>query len=87
MRTRPKSELIFQQLADRPDTTIAQVVDVVDFAFAHLEVHEIADHFDHILRRQRPLLQRQIEPQLLVELQPPDRREIIPLGVQEQIVE
>ena len=63
------------------------MIDVVDFTLAQLQVHEIADHLDHVLRRQRSLLQGQIEAQLLVQLQAPDRREIVPLGVREQIVE
>ena len=83
----PESELVLQQFADRPDTTVAQMIDVVDFAFAQLQVHEIADHFDHVLRCQRSLLQRQIEGQLLVQLQAPDRRKIVPLGIHEQIFE
>jgi hypothetical protein len=82
-----ETELIFQQFADRPDPPISQVVDVVDFSFPHFEVHEVADDFDDILRSERPLFERQVEQQLLVEFQSSDRREIVPLGVQKQIVE
>src|SRR6185436_11697096 len=82
-----KPELVLQQLADRTDTTIAQVVDVVDFALAQLQLHKIAHHLDPVLRRQSPLLQRKIETQLLVQLQTPDRRKIVPVGVHEQVVE
>jgi hypothetical protein len=67
-------ELVFQQLADRPHATIAQVVDVVDLAATNLKVHQVPHHFDDILSRQSPLLEREIETQLFIELEPPDRR-------------
>ena len=87
MRTKTKPELIFQQFADGPHAAISQVINVVDFAFPDLEIDEVADDFDNVLSRQSSLLQGQIQKQFLVQLQSPDRRKVIALGVQEQIVE
>ena len=71
MRTKPSRNLVFQQLAHRTHATIAQVIDVVDFALAHLEIDEIADHFDNVLRRQSPLFEGQIEASFLLSFNRP----------------
>ncbi len=80
-------ELILQQFADRPHPAVAQVIDVVDLAFADFQIHEIPDHFDDVLGGQSPLLQGQIQAQFLVQLQAADRRQVVPFRIQEQIVE
>ena len=80
-------ELVLQQLADRPDSAISQMINVVNLALAHLEIHQISNDLDDILSCQRPLFERKIQPKLFIQFKPADRREIIPFGIVEQVVE
>ncbi len=63
------------------------MIDIVDFTLPNLQIHEIANDFYDILGRQGSLLERQIQTELLIELETTDGREIIALGVQEKVIE
>src|SRR5256712_6897591 len=49
-------------------------------------MHDVANHLDDVLRGQRPLLKREIEAQLLVQLEPAYRREIVAFGIEEEVL-
>ena len=85
--------LVLHQLADRADAAVAEVVDVVDRAAAVLELDEVADGLEDVLRREHrgvergPLILGQVAVELVVELEAADLREVVALGVEEQVVE
>ena len=49
------AELIFSQFTNGTDTTIAKVIDVVNFAAAVAQIHENLDDFDDVAWRQGQL--------------------------------
>ena len=81
-----QAELVLQQLADGPDPAVAEVIDIVYLSFARLEMHDVANHLDDVLGRQRPLLKREIEAQLLVQFEPAYRGEIVAFGIEEEVL-
>jgi hypothetical protein len=44
--------LVLQQLADRTDPAVAQVVDVVDLALTVLQTHEDLENLQHVILAQ-----------------------------------
>ena len=79
--------LVLHQLADGAHAAVAEMIDVVDRAVAVLQLDEVAHDLEDVLAAQRPLIERGVEAQLVVELQAPDAREIVALGIEEQVVE
>ncbi len=81
--------LVLEQLADRADAAVAEVVDVVDVLvrLAVLEVDEEADHLEDVALREDGVVERLLDPELVVELEPADLGEVVPLGVEEQVDE
>src|SRR5260370_32580690 len=63
------------------------MVDIIDLPVAVLEFDQVADDFENILAPKRPLLEWNVELELMVELEPPDFRKIVALRVEEKIVE
>ena len=80
-------KLIFEQFPDGSYSTIPQVIDIVDFPLADLQIHEIPDDFNNILCGERSLFEWQIQSKLLIELEATYRRKVVPLGVQKKIIE
>ena len=62
------------------------MIDVVHVALAHFQFDEAADHFHHVLCGEDPLGEGKIQRKPVVHLEPADRRQIIPLRVDEQIL-
>ena len=82
----PEPELVLKQFPDRPDPTVPEVIDVVHITFARLEIDQVSHHLDDVLGGQGPLLERQIKAKLLIKLEATDRRQIVALRVEEQIL-
>ena len=80
--------LVFQKLADRANPPVAQVIDVVHVSAGPVfEPQEIA-HYGHDVRLgQNRGFQRFFQMQLLVDLHPPNVGEVVPLGVEEHILQ
>src|SRR6202030_2749029 len=66
---------------------ISKMIDIVDLAVAVLELHQVADDLEDILAAERALLERHVNLELVIQLEASDFREVIPLGVEEQVVE
>jgi hypothetical protein len=79
--------LVLDQLAHGPHAAVPEMVDVVDLADAVLQLDQIAHHLEDVLAAQRALLQRHLELELVVQLQAADLRQIVTLGIEEQVVE
>jgi hypothetical protein len=85
--------LVLHELAHRADAAVAEVVDVVDRAAAVLELDEVADGLEDVLRREHGGLERralvlgQILVELVVQLEATDLRQVVALRVEEQVVE
>ncbi len=98
-----RADLVLDQLADRADATVAEVVDVVgretDLGLlaaadalegllgARVQTHEVLDRGDDVLHRQHRLRQRGVETQLVVDLVPADLGEVVALRVEVEVVE
>ena len=83
----PDPELVLEQLADAPDAAVAEVVDVVHVLRVAAQLQQEADHRDDVLEVDDPLAERRREPELGVELEPADAREVVLLRVQEHALE
>ncbi len=62
------------------------MIDIVNLPLAHFQVDQVAHHFNDVLRRQCPFIQRDTQAQFLIDLETADRREVILLWIEEQIV-
>ena len=79
--------LVLHQLADRAHTPIAEMIDVVDLAFAVAQIDQRADHRDDVVLAQHPHRVGGVEIEAHVHLDAADGREIIALVIEEQRLE
>src|SRR2546427_5928261 len=70
-------ELVLQQLTNGPDTTVAQVVDIVHVAYILPELKKVTNHRIKIFRFKSSLFQRRIKVEFDVEFETTHAREII----------
>src|SRR5262249_9674559 len=66
------AEMVLDELADRAHAPVAEMVDVIDRADAVPELHQVADDFEDVLLAQRPVLERYVDLQAMIELQAAD---------------
>ena len=83
----PDPELVLEQLADRAHAPVAEVIDVVDVGRVAPQLQQVADHLVEVLRVQDLLVERRVQPELRVQLQPADPREVVLLRVEEHVLE
>ena len=81
------AELVLEQLTDRADAAVAEVIDVVDAADVLAEAEQVVDDDVEVVRRHRLLRDRRIEIELDVELEAADAREVVLAGVEEHAFE
>src|SRR5437764_1483264 len=81
------AELVLEELADGADAAVAQVIDVVDVRRIPPQLEQVLDDLVEVLRVQDLLVERRVEPELRVELQPADAREVVLLRVEEHVLE
>jgi len=79
--------LVFQQFADRTDAAVAEVVDVVDFALAVLQVHQFLDHGEDVLGAQGGDGVFGVQAQAHVQLDAAHGRQVIAVRIEEQAFE
>ena len=80
------AELVLEELAHRPHAPVAEVIDVVDVRRILPELEQILDDLVEVLRVQDLLVERRVEPELRVELQTADAREVVLLRVEEHVL-
>ena len=80
-------ELIRDQLTNRANAAVAQVIDVVDMAASFVQLDEVADDRDEIFLREHRLFGRRVEAEPLVDLVAAHATEIVALGREEQTLE
>ena len=83
----PDPELVLEELADRADAPVAEVIDVVRPAHVPLQPQEIADYPIDVLGGERPGVFRGVRFELDVELEAADAREVVLLRVEEHALE
>ena len=76
--------LVGEQFANRANATAAEVIDVIERAFAAAEVDQIFDRRDEILVGQNAFAEIDIDAELLVELVAADAAEIVFLRVEKE---
>ena len=79
--------LVLHQLADRTDATVAEIVDVVDFALAVAQVHESTDDREDVLAAQRANRILGVYVETHVHLHTADGRKVVALRIEEQRLE
>ncbi len=80
----PHPALISQKLAHRPHAPASQVVNIVDESVALLQPDQILRGLNDVLRADRPLIQIDLQTELLIDLVTPDPSEVITLRIEEQ---
>jgi hypothetical protein len=83
----PDAILILHELADRAHPTVAEVIDVVDLAFAVAQIDQRADHRDDVVLAQHAHGVGRVEVEPHVHLDAAHRREVVALGIEEQRLE
>ena len=83
----PDAELVLEELAHGADAAVAQVIDVVDVRRVLAQLEQVADHLVEVLRVQDLLVERRVQPELGVQLQAADPREVVLLRVEEHVLE
>ena len=83
----PDAVLVFDQLTDRADAAIAEVVDVVGLTDAVLELDQITNDVENVFAAQRPLVERRVQAEAIVQLEAANPRQVVALRVEEQVVE
>ena len=81
------AELVLHQLADRADAAVAEVVDVVDFAAAVAQIRERLQDREDVLFPQGADRVRAVEAEPHVHLHAAHAREVVALGIEEQLAE
>ena len=81
------AELVFQRLSHSANPAVAEMVNIVNSTDPIPEIDNILHHGDHIFQGQQPVFQGNVQPKLLVHLDPANHRQIISLGVEEQVAE
>ena len=81
------AELVLEQLADRPHAAVAEVIDVVHVRRVLAQLEQVLDDLVEVLRVQDLLVERRVQLQLGVQLQPADAREVVLLRVEEHALE
>ena len=79
--------LVLHELADRAHAPVAEVVDVVDHAAAVAQLDQVADRLEDVALGEDLGLDRLVDLELVVQLEPADLRQVVALGVEEQVVE
>ncbi len=79
--------LILHQLADRADTAIAEMIDVVDLAAAVFQFDEHAQDGDDVVLAEHPHRILGLEAEARIHLHAADGREIVALRIEEQAFE
>ena len=82
-------DLVLDQLADGAQATVAEVVDVVGavVGLAGVQTHDVLDRGDDVVLGQRAGALRHGDAELLVDLVAADLREVVALGVEEQVLQ
>ena len=81
------AELVGGEFVDRPQAAVAQVVDVVDVAFAFAKVQDVADRVDVVFGVEGHLVVGDRLAELPVDPEPADLAEAVAVGVEELLVE
>src|SRR5216684_4217636 len=81
------TELVFEQLANRANATVAEMIDVVDDADVFAQLEEILDGRNEVRRIQRAVIQGRVQAHLDVELQAANAAEIVLARVEEHAAE
>ena len=76
--------LVGEQFADRADAAAAEMIDVIERAFATAQVDQIFDRGDEILVGQDALAEIDVDAELLVDLVTADAAEIVFLRIEEE---
>lgn len=83
------ADLVLDELADRAQATVAEVVDVVGLValLTGVQPAEVLHGLDDVFLGERAPDDRDVDLELLVELVPADLGDVIPLRVEEEVVE
>ena len=81
------AKCVFCQLADGTDTTVAEVIDVIDFTAAIAQLDQNLHHFDDIFVGQNRCTGQLFAPDAAVEFHAPDGRQVIAFFAEKQPIE
>ena len=80
-------ELVFNHLTDRTDTTVAQMIDIIDRAVAVTDLDEFTKDIDDVLPGEHPTTGNLGTTQSTVEFHATHGRKIVTVGREEQVFE
>ena len=79
--------LIGEQFADRPHAAAAEMIDIVERAFAAAQIDQVLDRSDEILVGDNALAEIDVDPELLVDLVATNAAEIVFLRIEEETLQ
>ena len=80
------AELVFRHFAYGTDTTVAEVVDIIDFAFTVTDINELLHHVNDVVFAQDTGTFNFVAQQRTVELHTTNRRQVIAVFGEEQVL-
>ena len=80
------AELVFRHFANGTDTTVAEVVDIIDFAFTVTDIDELLHHFNDVVFAQDTGTFDFVAQQRTVELHTTNRGQIVAVFGEEQVL-
>ena len=81
------AELIFKQFADRPHPAVAEMVNVVNFPFAHPQFQHVVRNGEQILHIQHTLIHRFFQPQFLIDFEAAHLGKIVTIFMEKEVEE
>ena len=79
--------LVFHELTNRADTTVTEVIDIVDIAATVLQVEDRGHDSHNVFLAEDADIIRAIEVEAHVHFDPANGRQVIPLRIEEELVE
>ena len=76
-----------EELTDRANAAVTEVIDIVDHTAAVTQLDQVADSLEDVALREDLRLDRFVDLELVVQLEAADLREVVALRVEEQVVE
>ncbi len=76
--------LILKELANRTNTAVAKVIDVINRPLAVPQINEVTDDLEYILLCQGRMIKRRRKTKFIIDLESPDRRKVVTLGIKKE---
>ena len=79
--------LVFEKFADRAHPAVSEIIYVIDRTLRVFELYQLAHCGKDVFLSKHPVVERHIEAELQIELEPSNLGQIVVVGVEKQVLE